>query len=160
MSINGTGYQSLKTFVATGASPSPVWVVPALDVSGSTLYGTVPDDLNGSGLLFQVNTDGSGYQLLSPLPIGDATLVTDGATLYGSVGGEFDGDEEPPGTDGELFSVSIPEPSAILFDDRGRDVRRTAATPPRAFPCGIEHGQCTANTHPPFLGVALVKGRF
>ena len=61
-------------------------------MSGSTLYGTTQNGGNGAGVIFAVNTDGTGYTNLYSFNAaggGDghnpyAGLVLSGSTLYGT----------------------------------------------------------------------------
>jgi uncharacterized repeat protein (TIGR02543 family) len=100
---NGTGYQVLHSFIGPsfanillsgsgnindGANP---YGTPLL--IGSTLYGmTLNGGTNGTGTIFKMNTDGSGFELLHSFGAGfgprdgyapSGSLVTDGTTLYG-----------------------------------------------------------------------------
>jgi uncharacterized repeat protein (TIGR03803 family) len=114
INTDGTGYQILHTFTGQvggdGANP-----LADLLISGSEMFGMTPaggpDNL---GTIFEMNLDGTGYQVLhsfaggpndGSMPNGDLMLV--GSTLYGMtvVGG----------TDnlGVIFSfpIAVPEPS-------------------------------------------------
>jgi uncharacterized repeat protein (TIGR03803 family) len=81
-----TGFKILHMFTGgtdDGLSPCN----STLTLNGSTLYGvTNAGGRNGSGTLFKINLDGSGYCVLHSFedreyPIGDLTLI--GSTLYG-----------------------------------------------------------------------------
>jgi uncharacterized repeat protein (TIGR03803 family) len=87
INLNGTGFTSLHDFGALndGAEPdgSPV-------LSGDTLFGmTMWGGLNSLGIIFRVNTDGSGYQDIFDFsgsadgsnPMG--SLIVSGDMLYG-----------------------------------------------------------------------------
>jgi uncharacterized repeat protein (TIGR03803 family) len=93
VNTDGTGFTNLHTFTggSDGANPSA-----SLVLSGNTLYGTaVLGGTNGSGTVFALNTDGSGFTNLhsfTPEPYGtngdganpSASLVLSGNTLYGT----------------------------------------------------------------------------
>ena len=83
-------YSILHNFGATGDGFQPYHCGPAL--SGSTLYGmtqggTMPDGDLVSGVLYKINTDGTGYQILhyfdNQPPTGDGTVPRGGLTLSG-----------------------------------------------------------------------------
>ena len=66
VNTDGSGYTVLKNFTGSdGSGP-----VAGLVLAGNTLYGTTPnggsslDQLQGIGVVFKVNTDGSGYTVL------------------------------------------------------------------------------------------------
>jgi uncharacterized repeat protein (TIGR03803 family) len=73
-------------------------------LSGSTLYGTTTDGgTNGFGTVFQINTDGTGYQILynfvsSNTGNPNGALILAASTLYG-IAGDW------------LFSLTVPPPS-------------------------------------------------
>lgn len=90
---NGTNYRDLHdftTYPTDGANPKG-----GLLISGGTLYGmTLEGGANGLGTIFQMNTDGSGFQLVHSFsgsandgasPFG--SLILNGSTLYGTTGG-------------------------------------------------------------------------
>ena len=92
VNIDGTGYQVLHSFVPSGpegASPhGPLLVV------GSTIYGvTELGGTGGQGIAFQINTNGTGYQIIHTFT-GTSTdggqgvggLVLIGSALYGMTG--------------------------------------------------------------------------
>ncbi len=87
---DGTGFSLLHAFTGTandGQSPN----LGALALSGSTLYGmTIEGGTAGDGVIFKINTDGSGFNVLHSFtgtagdgkgPLG--SLVISGSTLYG-----------------------------------------------------------------------------
>ncbi|MBD3815395.1 MAG: hypothetical protein IE913_02840 [Halothiobacillus sp.] len=85
---DGTGYAVLHGFTgATGDGANPYGDVALM---GSTLYGTTNNGGNGYGVIFKVNTDGSGYSNLYSLdPSTDginpqAGLLAHGGMLYGT----------------------------------------------------------------------------
>lgn len=88
VNTDGTGFAVLKAFsggLGDGANP-----VGGVVVSGNTVYGTTQGGGSGyQGLVFQVNTDGTGYASLLDFggsngesPAGD--LVLSGTTLFGT----------------------------------------------------------------------------
>ncbi|HEX3655624.1 MAG TPA: choice-of-anchor tandem repeat GloVer-containing protein [Pirellulales bacterium] len=100
---DGTGFQTLDSFGASrdGVSPSA-----ELTLVGSMLYGTAAyGGLDGDGMIFSMNVDGSGYQVLYSFsgangssPDGSLTVI--GTTLYGATsGGGSNGD-------GTIFSIN------------------------------------------------------
>jgi uncharacterized repeat protein (TIGR03803 family) len=84
--IDGTGYQKLLDFDGTTKGSNPQG---ALALSGSVLYGvTSLGGTNNYGVIFKLNTDGSGYQKLIDFssanyatPQGSLVLFND--SLYG-----------------------------------------------------------------------------
>ncbi len=93
-SLGGTTDKVLYSF---GGGSDGAYPTGNLTLSGSTLYGMAsgsnpngnPDD---SGTIFQINTNGTGYQVLYNFgnitndgtnPYGSLTLSADGTTLYG-----------------------------------------------------------------------------
>ena len=101
MNTDGSGYTVLKSFTGDDGS-GPYYA--GLVLGGSTLYGTTingGNDYNGwgatgDGVVFKVNTDGTGYAVLKRFTESDgwnswAGLVLAGSALYGttSAGGDF-----------------------------------------------------------------------
>ena len=93
INTDGTGYAILHNFTGgsgDGATPS----FSSLTLGGSTLYGTTPvGGTNNTGVVFAINTDGTGFTILHDFvggssdgsgPMGSLTL--DGSTLYGMTG--------------------------------------------------------------------------
>jgi uncharacterized repeat protein (TIGR03803 family) len=101
VSTNGTGFTKLYSFTAKnfngntggmtnsdGANPYAVLIL-----SGNTLYGTASTGGNsdfGSGTVFAINTNGTGFMNLHSLTNSDggepfAGLILSGKTLYGAV---------------------------------------------------------------------------
>jgi uncharacterized repeat protein (TIGR03803 family) len=93
LNTDGTGFTVLKHFASTnGAYPGA-----DLTLSGTTLYGTAqfggsPGDVtafSGFGVVFKLNTDGTGYTVLKSFTSSDgedpaAELTLFGNTLYGT----------------------------------------------------------------------------
>jgi len=92
---DGTGYTLLKSFAAGGNEGSAPNTT--LLFSGGVFYGTTPyGGLSGGGTVFQINPDGSGFQVLKHFAFAEgnspSSLVVSGNTLYGttSSGGASD----------------------------------------------------------------------
>ena len=117
ISTDGSGFQFLHSFNLQSEGGEPCG---SLTISGSTLYGmNSGGGLSGIGTIFQINTDGSGFQLLhnftgsqadGSLPYGSLNLS--GSTLYGmtSLGGV--------NGCGTIFSFTPPSPTPapIVYD--------------------------------------------
>jgi uncharacterized repeat protein (TIGR03803 family) len=116
----GLKAQTLTVLHNFGAGDDGVDPQGALILSGNTLYGTASGGgVTGSGTVFKVNTDGTGYTTLynftatSPFTNGDgaspsAGLVLSGNTLYGTTptaGGLGDGTVFALDTNGANFTV-------------------------------------------------------
>jgi len=92
MNIDGTGYGLLHEFA--GGADDGRYPSGSLTISGSTLYGMTSSggdygDGYGDGVVFKVNTDGSGYDLLKEFGEGPndgdspwGSLTLSGSTLY------------------------------------------------------------------------------
>jgi len=102
ISINGTNFTILHDFVYDdGIEPAA-----GLVLSGNTLYGTTgAGGTGGSGTLFAVNTDSSGFTNLCNLSRSQAGLILSGNTLYGTT--YYGGNNY-----GTVFSLTVPLPSA------------------------------------------------
>jgi uncharacterized repeat protein (TIGR03803 family) len=115
---DGTGFQVLYTFTggSDGAFPSG-----SLTLTGDTLYGTAIGisyfvSSAGDGTIFELNTNGTGFQTLyaftngtdGAAPLGQVTLS--GNTLYGttSQGGASDS--------GTIYSLTLPSVSAPVLN--------------------------------------------
>jgi uncharacterized repeat protein (TIGR03803 family) len=83
---NGSGFTTLHNFAKDSDGGSPM---AGLFISGNTLYGTAFMGGNfGSGTVFKIKADGSGFTVLHPFTGNDganplAGLVLSGNTLYG-----------------------------------------------------------------------------
>ena len=95
INTDGSGYAIVRSFGSYSDGISPMG---SLTLSGSTLYGmTQGGGRHGVGVIFQVNTDGSGYSVLHAFgegtdydgaQPGNSRLTLSGSTLYGmTVGG-------------------------------------------------------------------------
>lgn len=130
LNVDGSGFTTLHSFAAIPSYPGPYVnadganPTAGLILSGDTLYGTASSGgSSGSGSVFAVNTDGTGFTNLysftelPPFPGGSAPpstnsdganpcagLVLAGGTLYGTVA---HGGSSGYGT---LFSLSLPSP--------------------------------------------------
>ncbi len=91
MNMDGSGYAVLKHFTGSDGS----WPYAGVVLAGNTLYGTTTYGGSGGdygdGVVFKVNTDGSGYAVLKYFIGSDgsrpqADLVLAGNTLYGTTG--------------------------------------------------------------------------
>ena len=90
---NGSGYQILYSFGASGTDSEQPYGSLTLSSDGSTLYGmTQQGGANAEGTVFSIGTGGTGYQVLYSFgasgtdgqnPYGSLTLSSDGSTLYG-----------------------------------------------------------------------------
>ena len=119
VNTNGTGYQVLHDFTALPLSHTPatnndgVWPMGKLVISGTTLFGTASSGgSGGSGTVFRVNTDGSGFSVIHAFSATGPSFSTnvDGAsptdlillgnTLYGTtlMGGS--------GASGAIFKIN------------------------------------------------------
>lgn len=92
MNTDGSGYTVLKTF--TGANDGSY---PRRDLllSGTTLFGAADGGgISNNGVLFRINSDGTGYTVLRAFAGGSDGAhpdisVLSGATLYGTTVGDF-----------------------------------------------------------------------
>jgi uncharacterized repeat protein (TIGR03803 family) len=120
LSTDGTEYTILKTFPTpdpvTGTNSDGYYVRTGLAISGHTLYGTTRwGGYYDSGVVFAVNTDGSGFSVLkhfSALTGGGPYVNSDGAAPLPSLilsGGALYGTTESGGGAGQgtLFSLTI-----------------------------------------------------
>ena len=108
ISTNGTGYATLYHFTGTVTNSANPY--GSLALSGGTLYGmTAYGGSSNVGTIFQISTNGSGYQVLRSFtggasdgsnPYGTPTLV--GTTLYGMTS------EGGSANEGIIFSLPIP----------------------------------------------------
>lgn len=82
MNTDGTAYTNLHLFTALTANTNNDGGAPygSLTVSGSVLYGaTYSGGTNGSGTVFALNTDGTGYAVLHHFGALNSNTNTDGA---------------------------------------------------------------------------------
>jgi uncharacterized repeat protein (TIGR03803 family) len=115
LQTDGSGFQVLHPFAAgpnDGANPQSPLTLVGSTLYGATAYGGVP----AFGTDFQINIDGTGFQLLHA----NFDANADGAMLLGSVavsgsnvyGTAFD---VGPGGAGAVFALSIPEPESLAL---------------------------------------------
>ena len=96
VTTNGAGFTNFYSFSAASGSPATnsdgAFPACELVLSGNTLYGTAPEGGNsGSGTIFKVNTDGSGFEVLHHFTTTAGLLSTNsdgarpqaGLVLYG-----------------------------------------------------------------------------
>jgi uncharacterized repeat protein (TIGR03803 family) len=87
LNTDGTGFTNLYEFSQAGGGTKPA---AGLLLSGSTLYGTTPDTGTGgvnSGTVFKLNTNGSGFTVLSDGSDGaqpQGGLALSGDSFYGT----------------------------------------------------------------------------
>jgi uncharacterized repeat protein (TIGR03803 family) len=125
MNADGTGYRILHTFTGTAGGGDGANPVGPLTAVGSKLYGTTPTGgTSALGVLFDINLDGTGYQVLHSFaggpfePANPGDVVLSGSALYGISGAGGASDL------GTVFSfpVVVPEPSALLLTAAGGGV--------------------------------------
>jgi uncharacterized repeat protein (TIGR03803 family) len=122
INTNGTGFAILYGFGLTAADGYNPY--GPLTLSGATLYGTTKfGGSNNFGTVFQINTDGTGYQVLYNFGGGNGaypagSLILSDSTVYGIVGGF-------------MFSLAVPPvptaPTSSVFAitgiaEQGNDV--------------------------------------
>ena len=113
MNTNGTGFSLLHSFAGganDGRQPHEM-----LTLSGSTLYGmTCYGGSNDVGVLFKINTDGSGFSVMHSFASGTndgaspvRSLTLSGSMLYGmtQAGGNGNGTMFQINTDGTGFTL-------------------------------------------------------
>ncbi len=131
INTNGTGFSSLHSFAMGSTNSSGLYTntdgaVPEarLIISGNTLYGTtIGGGISGSGTVFKINTDGTGFTNLhiftarSASNLGDTNsdganapsgLILSGNTLYGTTeegGSSGNGTVFAVNTDGTGFTT-------------------------------------------------------
>jgi uncharacterized repeat protein (TIGR03803 family) len=95
VNTDGTGFTNLYNFTALSSGTNSDGANPyvSLILAGSTLYGTtVYGGSSGTGAVFKVNTDGTGFTNLHNFTGGNdganpyAGLILSGNTLYGTAG--------------------------------------------------------------------------
>ena len=106
VSTGGSGFTNLHSFSALSSQTNSDGAKPSgLFLSDGTLYGTAQTGgTNGNGVLYAVNTNGTGFTILHTFNInGDGqspqgNLILSGNTLYGVAGGYGGG--------GTLFAIN------------------------------------------------------
>ncbi len=115
MNTDGTGFIILHHFA--GGDSDGRYPSGSLTLSGSTLYGLAYEGgTENNGILFQINSDGTGFTILHEFAGGtdDGSLPTGSLALYGSTlyGMTHAGGDSGKGV---IFSYTIPEPSSGLL---------------------------------------------
>jgi uncharacterized repeat protein (TIGR03803 family) len=171
VNTNGTGFAVLHVFTATSGPYPPTnsdgsFPMAGLMLSGNTLYGTATDGGgSGSGTVFAVNTDGTGFTVLHSFTAvtsagansdggaPQAGLILSGNTLYGTA---FEGGSSGYGT---VFSLSLPSVNAPLVTiissgenviltwppDAGFTLQSTANLVPSAVWAAVSPGPVVVN---------------
>jgi uncharacterized repeat protein (TIGR03803 family) len=114
MDADGSGFQVLHSFVGghDGLSPNG-----SLIVSGSVLYGmTESGGTAGKGVVFRMNVDGTGYEIMHTFTGG----ASDGASPLGSLflsdntlyGMTSEGGSQNQGV---IFALDVPEPKTAVL---------------------------------------------
>jgi len=103
-------FSLLYSFSGGTDGKNPYYGAPVID--GSTLYGTVNLGANGGGVVFSMNTNGTGYTALhtftSTAPDGYQPLgsvVLSGSTLYGTT--YYGGGAGGTSGNGSIYSVNV-----------------------------------------------------
>ena len=127
VNTDGSGYAVLKSFTGSDGE----WPFAGLVLGGSTLYGTTYNGGSSQnyGVVFKVNTDGSGFAVLKNFPLtrSDGSnpyggLVLAGSTLYGTA--EWGGS----GYNGVVFKVNADGSGyRVLKNFTGSDGRAPSA---------------------------------
>ncbi len=149
LNTNGTGFMTLHSFTAgtgtagggLGSNSDGLRPSAGLILSGNTLYGTAEGGgTGGSGTVFALNTDGTGFKTLYSFTALDAAtgttnsdgagprgLILSGNTLYGTTAG---GGSSVQGT---VFSVTLPGPPQLTIMPSGPYVILTWPTNAAGF---------------------------
>ncbi len=118
--ISGENYGVLHNFDYNNPNDA-AYSVGSLTVSGQTLYGTAGSGINSSGILFQMNTDGTGFTRLHAFQGGTTdgkspgeVLTLDNGVLYSTTwwGGSSANNGYGYGT---VYSFAVPEPSTLVL---------------------------------------------
>ena len=109
-SVASAQFSVLHSFTGGADGANPYYGAPV--VSGSTLYGTTDLGAGGGGVVFSVNTDGTGYTVLHTFtntapdgyqPLG--SVVLSGAALYGTT--YYGGSASGTSGNGIVFAVNV-----------------------------------------------------
>ena len=109
-SVASAQFSILHSFTGGADGANPYYDAPV--VSGSTLYGTANQGAAGGGVVFSVNTDGTGYNVLHTFtntapdgyqPLG--SVVLSGSTLYGTT--YYGGSANGTSGNGTVFAVNV-----------------------------------------------------
>ncbi|MEN6449422.1 MAG: choice-of-anchor tandem repeat GloVer-containing protein [Thermoguttaceae bacterium] len=118
--VSGQDYTVLHNF-DYGNPNDAAYSVGSLTLSGQTLYGTAGSGVNSSGILFQMNIDGTGFTRLHAFQGGTADgsspgqIVTlDNGILYGTT---WSGGSSPNSSSGRgtVYSLAVPEPTTLAL---------------------------------------------
>jgi uncharacterized repeat protein (TIGR03803 family) len=124
INTDGTGFTTLYSFTQLGpGSTNSDGAEPraALVLSGNTLYGTAGTGGTGSGTVFALNTDGTGFTTLHSFSAkpGPSYTNSDGATPNGLIlsGNTLYGTAQSGGSsnEGTVFSLTLPGPLLTLI---------------------------------------------
>jgi len=135
---NGSSYTDMHDF--TGSATDGQFPIADLTLYNGLLYGmTQGGGVNGWGVIFSINLNGSGFQVLSSFGVGSnsgsgptGSLVLSGNMLYGCAGGGANG----PGT---IFSFN---PLGNVYTDLYDFTLASGVTPSGtiAFSYGVFYG--------------------
>ena len=145
VNTNGAGFTRLHDFSSSDYNPAAwdmtnadgAYPAAALVLSGTTLYGTAPENgSGGAGTVFSVGTDGSGFAVLHSFTNSDgaspsAELLLAGDMLYGTTtegGSGYGGTVFQIGTDGTRFGTLHNFP-ATISDGHGNYTNSGGAAP-------------------------------
>jgi uncharacterized repeat protein (TIGR03803 family) len=106
INTNGTGFRTLYTFTTGSSGNEPTGLI----LAGNLLYGTTWEgnlSTNIYGVVFAINTDGTGFKVLLDFSGGDGSpdggLVWSGNALYGTTADHGGGDSA-----GVIFKLPLP----------------------------------------------------
>jgi uncharacterized repeat protein (TIGR03803 family) len=116
IATNGTGFQILHKFAGGAADGSQSYPGITLIQSGSILYGMTDEGgASNMGTVFQINTNGTGFQLLHSFAGGTNdgsspcdSLILSGSTLHGMTAG---GGSNSVGV---IFALDLPLPQLAI----------------------------------------------
>ena len=109
-SVASAQFSILHSFTGGADGANPYYDAPV--VSGLTLYGTANQGAAGGGVVFAVNTDGTGFNVLHTFtnsapdgyqPLG--SVVLSGSTLYGTT--YYGGSANGTSGNGTVFAVNV-----------------------------------------------------
>jgi len=136
INTNGTGFQLLHTFLG-GAGDGNLPFGSLTFSPPTTLYGVTGNGGSSSdGVLFSINTDGTGYSLMHIFAGGasdgaapEASLTLSGSTLYGmtAIGGSSN--------KGTIFSIASAQPSPSPSPTPNCSYPSATNTPPYNASC-------------------------
>ena len=133
--------QNLITLHSFDFHSEGYWPTTDLVLSGNTLYGTTQRSSDGSGTVFKINIDGTGFAILHDFTnINDgefpyAGVILSGDTLYGTT--ENGG---PTGRNGTIFSVKTNGTGFTVVYDFSGDVDGANPVAPLLLSSGVLYG--------------------